>query len=118
MFVGLDSNGEIFLSLLQANTNSEIMKLYFSELIRTLDHLRPGWKKNHILLLDGASYHRSKTIMKFYEEHQLPIMFTGPYSYDAGKSLLTLDSDVHFIAPTELFFAAFKAADINPRHLP
>ena len=94
------------------------MILFFSELIRTLDGLRPGWKKNHILLLDGASYHRSKTILKFFEDHQLPIMYTGSYSYDAGKCSLFVHNLLLFIAPAELFFAAFKSADINPRHVP
>jgi hypothetical protein len=35
---------------------------------------------------------------------QIPIMVLGPYSYDA--------------APAELFFAAFKKADINPNKIP
>ena len=85
MIVGLDSNGEVFLSLLQSNSNSENMIMFFSELIRTLDEQRPRWKKDHILLLDNASYHRSKKVMKFFKDHQLPIMYTGSYSYDAGK---------------------------------
>ena len=34
------------------------------------------------------------------ERLRVPIMMMGPYSYD--------------IAPCELFFAAFKSADINP----
>ena len=38
------------------------------------------------------------------ERLRFPIMMTGPYSYD--------------VAPAELFFAAFKNADINPRKVP
>ena len=94
------------------------MELFFSELIRSLDALRPGWKRNHILVIDGASYHRSKKILTFFENHQLPIMYTGSYSYDAGKFSLFILNDLLFIAPAELFFAAFKRADINPRHVP
>ena len=36
-----------------------------------------------------------------YQKLKLPVLFTGPHSYDA--------------APAELYFAHFKAADINPR---
>ena len=118
MIVGIDSKGEIFLSLTQSNSNSEIMELFFSELIRTLDRLRPGWKRTHLLLVDGASYHRSKKILTFFENHQLPIMYTGSYSYDAGKSSLLVYNLTLFTAPCELFFSAFKRADINPRHVP
>ena len=35
---------------------------------------------------------------------RVPIMMLDPYSYD--------------VAPAELFFAAFKAADVNPNHIP
>ena len=38
------------------------------------------------------------------ERLRVPIMMMGPYSYD--------------IAPCELFFAAFKNADINPSKVP
>ena len=35
---------------------------------------------------------------------RIPILFTGPHSYDA--------------VPAELLFAAFKADDINPSKVP
>ena len=38
------------------------------------------------------------------ERLRVPISMMGPYSYDA--------------APCELFFAAFKKADVNPRKVP
>ena len=104
MIAGLDTQGEIFLSLLQANSNSKNMVLFFSELIRILDEQRPGFRKDHIFLIDNASYHRSNELMKFFKDQKLQIMFSGSYSYDA--------------CPAELFFAAFKSADINPRHVP
>jgi hypothetical protein len=54
--------------------------------------------------MDGAPYHTSATMMAFYERCQLPVMFTGPHSYDAS--------------PIELFFAAFKSRNINPDNIP
>ena len=38
------------------------------------------------------------------ERLRVPIIMLGPYSYDA--------------APAELFFAAFKRADVNPSKVP
>jgi hypothetical protein len=35
---------------------------------------------------------------------KVPVLMQGPHSYD--------------VAPCELYFAAFKKADINPRHVP
>jgi hypothetical protein len=42
--------------------------------------------------------------MEMLERLRVPITMMGPYSYDA--------------APCELFFAAFKRADVNPAKVP
>ena len=39
-------------------------------------------------------------MLAFLKKNLVPVMFTGPHSYDAS--------------PIELFFAAFKNKDINP----
>ena len=44
------------------------MILFFTELIRRLDDLRPGFRKNHVFLLDNASWHKANKIMKFFED--------------------------------------------------
>ena len=49
----------------------------------------------------GAPYHRAKGTMEMLKRLRIPITMLGPYSYDA--------------APCELFFAAFKKVDVNPR---
>ena len=56
-----------------------------------------------MIILDYAPYHTSKTTLRMFQQLQLPICFTGPHSYDAS--------------PIELWFAAFKSKDINPRHV-
>jgi len=42
--------------------------------------------------------------MQLMEGLRIPVLFTGPHSYDA--------------VPIELLFASFKADDVNPSHLP
>ena len=44
MITGIDTKGEVFLSLLQANTNSQNMMMFFKHLIIILDQERPDWK--------------------------------------------------------------------------
>jgi len=80
------------------------MEIYFSRLIEHLDSQNKKWRKDTIILLDGAPYHTSALMMEFYQKYCIPVMFTGPHSYDAS--------------PIELFFAAFKSKDINPSKLP
>jgi len=41
--------------------------------------------------------------MRLYESLRIPIIFSGPHSYDA--------------APCELFFSYFKSVDLNPERL-
>ena len=101
MITALDTDGNVWFSLLQANSNSEVMGMFFSHFIMMLDVERPGWRKETVILLDNAPYHQSSTTMAFFKEHQVPVMFTGPHSFDAS--------------PIELLFAAFKRADINPQ---
>ena len=77
--------------------------MFFVNLVKRLDETRENWRKNHIILMDNAPYHKSTDTIRLLEHLKIPLIFTGPHSYDAS--------------PIELFFAAFKSADINPRHV-
>ena len=104
MIAALDTNGQVFYSLIQANNNSEVMEVFFIHLVQVLDQQRPGWRKNHVIMMDNAPYHKSNDTLRLLENLRIPIIFTGPHSYDAS--------------PVELLFAAFKSEDINTRHVP
>ena len=104
MICGLDTTGRIYLSLVQANSNSKIMGIFFRALVKKLDAERPGWRANTVILLDNAPYHVDKATLKLLQVLKVPVCYTGPHSYDA--------------CPAELLFAAFKSKDVNPRHLP
>ena len=104
MIVGVDTEGKVILSLSQSNSNGEMMKLFFVNLVRRLDEENSKWRNSTIILLDNASYHVSQQTLNVFEELRIPILFTGPHSYDGSA--------------VELWFAAFKRADINPRKPP
>ena len=103
MIVAIDNFGSQYVTLTQANSNSAIMSIYLRELVKTLDMQRPGWREDTVIFWDGAMYHQSGSTIKLLEELKLPMMLLAPHSYNA--------------APCELYFARFKAADINPRHV-
>ncbi|TFH49609.1 MAG: hypothetical protein E4G89_04575 [Methanothrix sp.] len=104
MILGLDTLGNVYVTLAQANSNSQMMELFFRALAAKLDVERPSWRRDTIIIVDGAKYHQSKDFLPVAAELMLPYMLLGPHSYDA--------------APCELFFAHFKRADVNPRHVP
>ena len=103
MIVGIDTRGQIYLSLLQSNNNASTMRIFFHSLVKRLDAERKYWHKNTIIMLDNAKYHTCSATLKVLEELGVTVLFTGPHSYSAS--------------PVELFFAAFKRTDINPRHV-
>ena len=78
--------------------------MFFRELVSTLNSENRYWRHTTVILLDNAPYHASNYTLGVFKELSIPVMFLGPYSYDA--------------APCELFYAWFKSDDINPRKLP
>ena len=53
--------------------------------------------------MDNAPYHTCSSSLKLLQKLKIPVLFTGPHSYSAS--------------PVELYFAHFKAADVNPRRV-
>ena len=57
LILGLDSRGNVYLTLAQANSNSQMMELYFRALAAKLDQERPNWRRDTVIFVDGAKYH-------------------------------------------------------------
>ena len=104
MLTCLDTNGKVYISLVQSNTNTQIIKLFFDALVKMLDKEDKNWRKTTIVMMDNASWHVNDDALRAYSELNIPILFTGPQSYAAS--------------PIELLFAAFKKEDINPERVP
>jgi hypothetical protein len=64
---------------------------------------RPNYRQNTVLLIDGASYHRSAETHNFLCNMGVRIVVGGPYGYQA--------------APIESFFAALKDRNLNPESI-
>jgi hypothetical protein len=69
MIVALSSRGEIYCSLLQANSDSDTMRLFMNELIIRLDREDKDWRRNTVLVWDGAGYHTTKETMAMLEDY-------------------------------------------------
>ena len=104
MITGVDMLGNVYLSLTQSNSNKTMMTLFLEQLTLKLDKENSHWRQSTVITFDGASYHKATATKKTLERLRVPIMLMGPYSYEA--------------APCELFFAAYKADDVNPEKVP
>ena len=85
------------------NTDHKVIQLFLSQLAEALDLERPNWREDTVILLDGARYHTCQSTRDHMRRLSMPVMFSGPRSYDA--------------APCELFFASLKNGDLNPNGL-
>ena len=102
--MALDSEGRLWSALTQANTDADVMATFLCYLVRQLDRETPGWQENSVILLDNAAWHTNATMRQRLQKMQLPVIYSGPYSYSG--------------APIELVFAALKLGDLNPERLP
>ena len=102
--MALSSEGDIYSSITQINTDSKVMGIYLKELVRQLDKRDLNWRKTHVFLVDGASYHQANSTFNTLRDLRIPIMLLSPFSYDA--------------APIEKIFNAIKSGDINKEMLP
>ena len=103
LLLAFDNYGESYLALSQSNTNSNVITLFVRDLVRQLNEKSRHWRKHTLFFWDGAKYHQSAAALKMLRELQVPIMISGPHSYDA--------------APCELWFSLFKRVNINPRRV-
>ena len=104
IIAAVDSNGSIYCSLTQANTNSDIILMFLSKLVALLTKEDRNWRDKTVFLLDGASYHKSSDTRELLAKFNIKVVISAPYSYDT--------------APIELLFAELKRNDLNPRSLP
>ena len=104
MMAGIDNLGYLYYTLIYANSNNTTIELFLFNLVRLLDRENVSWRKDTIILLDGAVWHTSENSLILYETLNIPVIISEPYSYDGS--------------PIELFFACLKRSKLNPDNLP
>ena len=100
IIAALDTNGRLYLSLTQFNTDSNVMLMFLSRLAKVLTEESKDWRSNTYFLLDNASYHRSKEVRQHLLNLGVRTILSGQYAYAA--------------APVELFFNYLKQGNFNP----
>ena len=75
-----------------------------TELAAVLDRERPLWRRDTVILMDNARYNLKADIKAQIQRLKMPVIHSGPYSYDA--------------APVERFFGYFKQDRVMPEEDP
>ena len=89
IIIALDTEGRIWYSLTQANTDSDVMATFLRKLMEQLDRERPGWQEDTTILLDNAAWHTTPLMKERMARMQLPTMYSGPYSYSSAPVVST-----------------------------
>ena len=104
MIVAVSSQGHVWLALTQCNTDENVMMMFLSRLAQVFrEEFQRQWRDEIIVLMDGASYHRSAETRACINHLGMQVILSAPYSYAA--------------APAELWFAHFKKGDFNPGNI-
>ena len=102
MIAAVSSEGYVWLALTQCNTDENVMQMFLSRLAQVLTkELKGSWRDEVVLLMDGASYHRSAETRACIKQLRLQVVLSAPYSYAS--------------AAAETFFAHFKRGEFNPQ---
>jgi hypothetical protein len=79
IIAGVSSRGNLYYTINLGNNNSEKVWLFILKLCKHLQSKDSNWRKNTIIMLDNAPYHRSNMLIDNLEDLRIPIMFLGPY---------------------------------------
>ena len=104
IIVAVSNKGDVFLAQTQVNTDDEVMSLFFSKFVQKLTNKHgAGWRDKVVIVLDGASYHRSKETRSCITHLNIKVVLSAPYSYES--------------APAELWFSLLKRNNFNPQQI-
>ena len=99
VIAAVDNKGNVWYSLTQANTDSEVLLLFLRHLSEKLDLQRANWREDTVVLLDGAKYHTSVQMREYLRVLGIRTCYSGPYSFDG--------------AVCELLFSGLKLGELN-----
>ena len=77
LILAVSTDGEVYASILQCNTNSEVYMMFLSRLASVLTKECPGWRENTVFTMDGAPYHKASR--EIFTHLGMKVAITAPY---------------------------------------
>ena len=99
LIAAVDNFGQSFFAVTQSTIDSHVLSAFLHRLVIDLDGENPDWREDTILVLDGASIHRSDETCRSMAALRIPAMIAGPYGFDGS--------------PVEKLFAILKTGELN-----
>ena len=77
MIAAVDTDGHLYMSLTQFNTDTDVMLMFLSRLASVLSQEKNDWREDTYWLLDNASYHRSREVRECLKKLGVKIILSG-----------------------------------------
>ena len=77
MIAAVDTDGRLYLSLTQQNTDSDVMLMFMSRLANVLSQEGRDWRSDTYWLLDNAAYHRSAEVRECLLKLGVKVILSG-----------------------------------------
>ena len=77
LIVALSTEGEVYASPIQANTDTEVYMMFLSRLALVLSTEGAGWRDNTVFVMDGAPYHKSSRAI--FRQLGIKVAISAPY---------------------------------------
>ena len=78
----LDTQGHTYVALTRTNTNESVMVTYLNKLVAILTREDPGFRQSTVLVVDGASYHKSPGTRLTLKRLGISYIVAAPWGYD------------------------------------
>jgi len=100
MIMAIDTQGNLYGSLTQVNTDHRVFCLFMTKLVDRLNAEDRNWRDNSCILIDGAKYQTCKESQRYMNALGIKYVISAPYSFAA--------------TPIEYAFSFLKAVHLNP----
>ena len=77
MIAAVDTDGKLYLSLTQQNTDTDVMLMFMSRLASVLSLESKNWRDDTYWLLDNAAYHRSSQVRESLLKLGVKVILSG-----------------------------------------
>ena len=81
LIASFDTTGNVFISLIKANTDQNIMIAFLTYLVAKLDQDLGSWRDDTIFHLDNAKYHKGAEIRSYMRKLRIDVMWSAPYPF-------------------------------------
>lgn len=100
LIAAISNLGDLFYTVNKGLTTSNTFLLFMIKLCEHLHTIDKKWRRQTVILLDNAAYHRATQMRSQLHKMRVPLMYLGPYQFK--------------MAPAEVFFSFIKGHDLNP----